>query len=140
MSDSENTTFETQVRVYIEDTDAGGIVYYVNYLKFMERGRSELLRELGFGKAAMFDDDAMFVVRSVNTQYAKPAELDDLLRVETQVSKLKKASAIMAQSVYRGEERLVHGEVGIACVSRSTRKPIAIPAKMYQAMARYVIT
>lgn len=69
------------VRVYIEDTDAGGIVYYVNYLKFMERARTELLRSWGYGKAALFDEQLMFVVHSVNARYHKPARLDDELSV-----------------------------------------------------------
>jgi len=67
----------TPIRVYIEDTDAGGIVYYVNYLKFMERSRTEFMRSLGFGKTAMWDD-LMFVVANVNVNYRRPAKLDDL--------------------------------------------------------------
>ena len=73
--------FAVTVRVYIEDTDAGGIVYYVNYLKFMERARTEFMRSLGYGKTAIFSDDKMFVVHSANVQYLGAARLDDELSV-----------------------------------------------------------
>ena len=73
--------FSLDLRVYIEDTDAGGIVYYVNYLKFMERARTEFMRSLGFGKMYIFNHDLMFVVREVKVQYLRPATLDDELVV-----------------------------------------------------------
>lgn len=135
MSNQATTSFASEFRVYIEDTDAGGIVYYVNYLKFMERARTEMLRDLGFQKAAMFDDDAMFVVTGVNVNYRRSAELDDLLRVESSIVKLKRVSAIVQQAVYCDEECLVSGEITIACVQRSSRKPVAISTPMYQAMS-----
>lgn len=126
--------FDWPVRVYIEDTDAGGIVYYVNYLKYMERARTEYLRAIGFAKAAMFDNLSMFVVRAVNTHYHRPARLDDELRVCTQIVELKSASLRMKQDVYRRDELLVDAVVELACVNISTMKPIRIPAAVKAAM------
>ena len=122
--------FEIPIRVYIEDTDAGGIVYYVNYLKFMERARTEYLRRLGYGKAALFDDDKMFVVHSLKTGYHKSAELDDELVVTAAIQHTSRTTVLFEQKVLRGEEVLCDGEVKVACVSRLTRKPVAMPAEL----------
>lgn len=118
------------VRVYIEDTDAGGIVYYVNYLKFMERARTELLRALGYGKAALFAEELMFVVHSVNVRYQRPAQLDDELSVLARITEMGRAGFEVEQVVYRGGEPLCTAEVKIACVARDTLRPTAIPASM----------
>ena len=118
------------VRVYIEDTDAGGIVYYVNYLKFMERARSEFLRELGCGKAALFADKLMFVVHSIQVDYHTSAELDDELTVTARVQKAGKVSAVFEQNVYRDGQLLCGGTVKVACVDCDTRQPVAIPAEL----------
>ena len=83
-----NGEFCFKLRVYIEDTDAGGIVYYVNYLKFMERARTEFMRSLGYGKDFIFNHDMMFVVRDVAVQYLKPARLDDELEATARVREL----------------------------------------------------
>ena len=112
--------FSFPLRVYIEDTDAGGIVYYVNYLKFMERARTELMRSLGFGKDYIFTHELMFVVRDMTVKYLKPARLDEQLQV----------TALVTQSVERKGELLAQGEVTIACVERSSMKPRRIPAQM----------
>lgn len=121
--------FHWPLRVYIEDTDAGGIVYYVNYLKFMERGRTEFLRHLGFDKDYIFNHDLMFVVHSATVAYKKPAQLDDELTVVSSVSKLARSYLIMAQAVYRDGECLCEGEIKVACVDRSM-KPRGIPPDM----------
>ncbi len=118
------------IRVYIEDTDAGGIVYYVNYLKFMERARTELMRSLGFGKNYIFNHDLMFVVTDVAVHYARPATLDDELRVTARLGRLRGASMVMQQRVLRGAEVLAEGEVTIACVDRAGVKPRRLPADM----------
>lgn len=118
------------VRVYIEDTDAGGIVYYVNYLKFMERARTELLRALGYGKAALFAKELMFVVHSVNVRYQRPARLDDELSVLARITGLGRAWFEVEQAVYRGGDPLCSAEVKIACVARETLRPAPIPAVM----------
>ncbi len=127
MSDGE---FSLDLRVYIEDTDAGGIVYYVNYLKFMERARTEFMRSLGFGKNYIFNHDLMFVVRDVKVQYLRPATLDDELVATAVISELRGASMVMQQRVERGAEVLARGDVTIACVDRAGVKPRRMPADM----------
>ena len=122
--------FSVAIRVYIEDTDAGGIVYYVNYLKFMERARTELMRSLGFGKNYIFNHELMFVVTDVAVHYARPATLDDELRVTARLGRLRGASMVMQQRVLRGAEVLAEGEVTIACVDRAGVKPRRLPADM----------
>ena len=122
--------FSVAIRVYIEVTDAGGIVYYVNYLKFMERARTELMRSLGFGKNYIFNHDLMFVVTDVAVHYARPATLDDELRVTARLGRLRGASMVMQQRVLRGAEVLAEGEVTIACVDRAGVKPRRLPADM----------
>ena len=122
--------FSLDLRVYIEDTDAGGIVYYVNYLKFMERARTEYMRSMGFGKDYIFNHDLMFVVRDVVVQYLRPATLDDELVATASIRQLKGASMVMYQRVQRGQEVLAQGEVTIACVDRAGVKPRRMPADM----------
>ncbi len=134
------TEFFWPLRVYIEDTDAGGIVYYVNYLKFMERARTEYLRSLGYGKQSIFNSELMFVVSSLESEYIKPAQLDDELAATAQVIKLGKAYMVMEQKVYRENETdderelLCRGEVKIACVDRNTIRPKRIPEAMVAAV------
>lgn len=122
--------FRWPVRVYIEDTDAGGIVYYVNYLKFMERARTEWLRSLGFGKQFIFNNDLMFVVKSANTEYFKPAQLDDELEVGVNLLQQGGANLILQQRVYRDDELLCEAGIQIVCVERQTMKPKRIPKPM----------
>ncbi len=120
------------LRVYIEDTDAGGIVYYVNYLKFMERARTEYMRSLGFGKDYIFNHDLMFVVRDVAVRYRAPAQLDDELLATARVTMLRGASMVLHQAVLRGEEVLAEGEVTIACVDRKGVSPRRMPPGMQE--------
>lgn len=122
--------FSLPLRVYIEDTDAGGIVYYVNYLKFMERARTEFMRSLGYGKNYIFNHDLMFVVRDVAVRYVRPAQLDDDLHATARITRLKGASMTMAQTVRRGQEVLAEGDISIACVDRSGVKPRRLPEEM----------
>ena len=129
--------FSLALRVYIEDTDAGGIVYYVNYLKFMERARTEFMRALGYGKTAIFSDDKMFVVHSANVQYLGAAKLDDRLVVTARPLKVARSNILFEQCVtlqddLRGEVLLCRGEVRIACVDRASQKPCGMPAEMYR--------
>ena len=127
-------TFQWPFRVYIEDTDAGGIVYYVNYLKFMERSRTEYLRSLGFGKQYIFNQELMFVVQSVKGEYLKPATLDDELIATAQVVNHGASHLTMEQLVKRGDELLCKGEVKIVCVSKQSMKPKRIPKPMKEAL------
>ena len=124
-------TFTVDLRVYIEDTDAGGIVYYVNYLKYMERARTEFIRSLGYGKTAIFSDDKMFVVHSANVQYLGAARLDDELTVSAVPVKVARSNIVFEQCVSRGGGLLCRGEVRIACVDRGSNRPCAMPDEMY---------
>nr|WP_279347277.1 tol-pal system-associated acyl-CoA thioesterase [Govania unica] len=111
------------IRVYYEDTDAGGIVFYANYLKYMERGRSDFLRLLGVDQRALIagseDGPLFFVVRRVELDYLRPAKFDDMVEVRTKFLSVAGASAVMAQEVWRGDELLVRGSVTIAAIGDS---------------------
>ena len=127
--------FEWPVRVYIEDTDAGGIVYYVNYLKFMERARTEYLRSLGFDKSFIFSSELMFVVHAVKSDYLKPARLDDHLIATAKVVAATASSLTMEQMIIRGDELLCRGEVKVVCVDKQSIKPKRIPKSMLAALS-----
>lgn len=118
------------MRVYIEDTDAGGVVYYVNYLKFMERARTEYLRSLGYGKAGANREGGQFMVVSASIAYKKPAFLDDELSVTAKLKKSGAASAVFSQSVTREGMLLSEGEVKVAWVDAKTLKPMVLPEAM----------
>lgn len=128
-------TFSWPIRVYIEDTDAGGIVYYVNYLKFMERARTEALRSLGFGKQFIFDQDEMFVVHSMQVDYRAPARLDDELVVSADIVKRARTYLVFRQTVMRQDELLCAAEIKVACVARAHMKPAAIPGLIAERLA-----
>lgn len=120
--------FGISVRVYYEDTDAGGVVYYANYLKFFERCRTEWMRTLGHDQSQLAREHAiLFVVKSVHAEYLRPARLDDLLSVELEVEKLGRAQVVFRQHVRRGDEELVSGTVQIVCVDPVKMKTTAIP-------------
>ncbi|MDA8856116.1 tol-pal system-associated acyl-CoA thioesterase [Porticoccaceae bacterium] len=131
-----SSVFKHQVRVYVEDTDAGGIVFYANYLKYMERARTEFLRSLGYNKPALFDS-FQFVVRSVELVYQKPAVLDDLLNISASLSKLSKASFEMHQNVCRDGDILVEGKVKVACINSETKRPLAMPKEIYATLSNF---
>ncbi len=134
--------FTIPVRIYYEDTDAGGVVYYANYLKFLERCRTEWLRSIGHGQAELLRDPGIaFVVRNVSLDYLKPARLDDLLTVSLEVEKIARSQIFFRQHVRRGGpagedgwEELASGRIQIVCVSIETStgqmKVTSIPAAM----------
>ena len=122
--------FSHKLRVYIEDTDAGGIVYYVNYLKFMERARTEFMRAMGYAKQHIFNLNLMFVVRDVAVRYRSSAQLDDELEATARVIRSRGAGIVFWQCVRRGSELLAEGEVTVACVDRSSGKPHRLPVGM----------
>ena len=126
------------VRAYMEDTDAGGIVYYVNYLKFMERARTESLRGLGFGKEFIFEQQSMFVVHSLSVDYILPARLDDELLVEAHILQLKRTSVLFRQNICRGGEILCRAWVKIACIDKAYMRPVAMPEVMYTALKKII--
>ncbi len=122
------------VRVYYEDTDAGGIVYYANYLRFAERARTEMLRNLGGGSRELMGTQGLaFVVRRCSMEFMKPARLDDLLRVETRLSDVGGASLVAKQQVKRQATELVRMELTLACMTaagRPARLPPALRARL----------
>ena len=130
--------YDLRLHVYMEDTDAGGIVYYVNYLKFMERARTDMFRDLGFAKPAVFSDQMMFVVHAIDAKYHRPAALDEELVVTAVIEKLAKATVFFKQQVQRVNleddslELLCESTIKIASVNRQTMKPAAIPAELRQ--------
>lgn len=122
-----------QIRVYYEDTDLAGIVYYANYLKFIERGRSEMVREAGVDQAAMKEAGVVFAVRRVVAEYLRPARYDDELVVETQLSALSPVRFSMDQRVLRAEAPLFTAAVEVVCLNaagRATRLPADIRRKI----------
>ena len=129
--------FISPIRVYIEDTDTGGIVYYVNYLKFMERSRTELFRTLGFERPALLTDGLLLVVASANVVYKKPARLDDQLNVSTRLLKLARTYVVFEQNVYCNGEILCEGQIKVACVSKDVMKPAVIPDNVRKAFQLY---
>lgn len=125
---NEASVFSWPVQVYWEDTDAGGVVYYANYLRFLERARSEWLRALGIHQAELAaQEDVLFVVRRVEADYLKPARFDDALAVQCRISEMGRASLTMVQQVLRGDEVLLSARVKLACVSASGMRPAKIP-------------
>ena len=126
--------FRLPIRVYVEDTDAGGIVFYANYLKYMERARTDLMRSLGFDKPALFDD-MQFVVTDVSLKYHSPAILDDQISVTAVLSKASRVTFQMTQQVFRGDELLVEGWVKVACVNSATKRPQGMPKPMFNALS-----
>ena len=120
--------FSWPIRVYFEDTDSGGIVYYANYIKFLERARTEWLRALGFTQRALAAREGIiFVVRSLSVEYMKPSRIDDSLQVTVEPVKVGAGQIIVAQEVRREAEVLVSAEVRLACVNAATLKPVSIP-------------
>jgi acyl-CoA thioester hydrolase len=116
------------VRVYYEDTDSGGVVYYANYLRFLERARTEWLRAAGFEQDELAArHQVVFVVRSVKIAYLKPSLFNDTLRVSVELVKVGASQILVAQRVMRGPEELVTAEVQLACVNATTFKPVRIP-------------
>ena len=141
--------FEWPLRVYIEDTDAGGIVYYANYLKFFERARSEWLRNIGFDQQVLMRGAIRFVVREVNVKYRQPALLDDEIIATVEVAALGKASMTLNQRIVRrsdnqsqlssSEQMLAEGSVSIACIDENGR-PRVIPKDVAQQISMTVTT
>ncbi|WP_306115439.1 MULTISPECIES: tol-pal system-associated acyl-CoA thioesterase [unclassified Roseovarius] len=117
------------IRVYYEDTDMGGIVYYANYLKFIERGRSDWVRQIGIDQNAMRDDGIVFAVRRVEAEYFAPARFDDDLLVETKTQAVTGARLIVEQSVMRGDELLFQAVVTIVCIGEAGQ-PVRLPANI----------
>jgi acyl-CoA thioester hydrolase len=147
-----STPMRLPCRVYYEDTDAAGIVYYANYLRFLERGRTELLRGLGHEQSALVKQlrsraveqstlssplrmagrQIAFAVRAVHAEYLKPAKLDDLIVVETGVESVGRAQVMFTQRIMRGEEQLLDAKIRVACIDLALGRPTPMPRDIYQ--------
>ena len=126
------------LRIYFEDTDAGGVVFYANYLKFFERARTEWLRGVGVEQAVLqADTGAIFVVAEVNVRYLASAKLDDLITVTVSVVGQGAASLDIAQQAWRGEVLLADAKVRIGCVDAATLRPRRIPKQVLDAIAAH---
>lgn len=130
------TTFHWLLNVYYEDTDAGGVVYYANYLKFLERARTEWLRSKGINQYQVSKDyGAIFAVRSVSIDYKKPAQLDDQLSVSVEVLEVRRASLSMEQNIVNNnDELIVNAAVNIVCLHDESFSPRPIPQTIYEAI------
>ena len=117
------------IRVYFQDTDAGGVVYHASYVNFLERSRTEWLREhYGYSNAGLMQEfGVVFVVRSITLDYLRPALLDDLLSVSAQVKEIGRSRVTLQQSVMRGDEHLVDAVVHLVCVAVDSFKPVSVP-------------
>ncbi len=130
---------ETSVRIYYEDTDAGGIVYHGQYLNFGERGRTEFLRSCGYLNTQVEKDfGCIFVVRHIDIDYLKPAILDDDLVMRSSISELKNSSFIMHQALYRGEEQISDMHVVLVCVDSESYKPMRLPVTIKESFQKYI--
>ena len=128
-------SFRWPVRIYWEDTDAGGIVFYANYLKFFERARTEWLRAQGIGQQRLREaTGAIFVVLDTQLTYRLPARLDDLLEISVEPSRTGGASLVFMQRAWRGAELLVEGTIRVACVDSATLRPRRLPASVVQCL------
>jgi len=131
VTDSSAPTSTLDVRVYYEDTDAGGVVFYANYLKFMERGRTEWLRRLGVDQSDLaVRARRVFVVTGLDMAYRRPARLDDLITIHSRVTRLGRASIHFAQHATRGGELLAQGNIQICCVDAQTLRPAPLPDEL----------
>ena len=129
-------TFRLPVRVYYEDTDAGGVVYYANYLKFLERARTEWLRAVGWDQSALAGTaNLLFAVRALELDYLAPARLDDWLEVEARLARTGRASLDFEQRVCRGNTELCCGHVRVVCIDAMTFRPRALPAELMEVFA-----
>lgn len=123
------SNFVWPLRVYWEDTDAGGVVFYANYLKFFERARTEWLRSLGIEQQTLADTSGVFfVVRSTSVEYNAPARLDDQLQIRTDIERVGPASVQFAQEAWREGVLLASGQIRVGCVDKITFRPAPIPA------------
>ncbi|MEY5021343.1 MAG: acyl-CoA thioesterase [Pseudomonadota bacterium] len=128
-------TFSFPVRIYFEDTDSGGVVYHSNYLKFMERARTEWLRSVGIDQHHLkYHAHIMFVVHRIDIQYKLPARFNDDLLVKSELLEIGSSKIEFRQMIYRDEEMLIDANVDIACIDSEKFKPVRIPSTVKQTM------
>ncbi len=141
--------FLWSVRIYYEDTDSGGVVYYANYLKYMERARTEWLRSLGFEQDQLINEQGViFAVRSINVEYKKPARFNDLLQVSAELMERGGASLTFRQNIFKGnksfeskdnqeaDQLLCSGQIRIACLDAEKMHPCPIPEQIITEISR----
>ncbi len=128
--------FKFKLKVYYEDTDSGGVVYYANYLKFIERARTNFIQELGFTLNDLRDQhNSLFIVRKINCDYFQSAKLEDQLTIESKIIKLKKASFEIEQKILRDDIELFNSNVLIVCIDNDGR-PKKIPDKLFSFLTK----
>ncbi|MFC3120801.1 tol-pal system-associated acyl-CoA thioesterase [Agaribacter flavus] len=128
-------SYTIEARVYFEDTDAGGIVYHANYLKYMERARTDWIRELGVSQKQLLEQSIAFVVKDISLAYKKSAKLDEMLTITCKPVKIGNASVNIEQQIYNNnDEILVSGSVKIACIDPYLQKPVKIPSNILREM------
>ncbi|KNZ32433.1 MAG: hypothetical protein AD742_11800 [Methylibium sp. NZG] len=136
MTEPVRAAFRWPVRVYWEDTDAGGVVFYANYLKFFERARTEWLRSFGHSQETLRQDTgAIFIVTDTQLKYLRPARLDDAIDVTVVLGRHTYTRMVFAQQAWRGGQLLAEGTIGVACVHAGTFKPRAIPTDLLKSIA-----
>lgn len=143
MNDINKAEFILPIRVYYEDTDVAGVVYYANYLKFYERARTEWLRSLGYDQDVLIDQGLAFAVAHVDARYFAPARFNERLEVKTTISSVRKASVIFQQKIFaekldeNGEKKLINeATIRVACVDVNTMIPKAMPEYLIEEIAR----
>ncbi len=124
---------ELAIRIYYEDTDCGNVVYYANYLRYMERGRTELLRDMGMDFSHYHEKDLMFAVVEAHLSYKRPARYNDLITITTRIKEFSAATVTFESEIRREKTLLVSGDVILACVKISSGLPKRIPAEMISA-------
>jgi len=128
-------TFSLPIRIYFEDTDSGGVVYHSNYLKFMERARTEWLRSIGIDQRHLKQDNhIMFVVHRIDIQFKLPARFNDDLIVKSELKDIGSSKIEFSQMIYRNDEMLIDASVDIACIDSEKFKPVRIPPTIKQTM------
>ncbi len=130
-----SVVFSHALRVYWEDTDAGGVVFYANYLKFFERARTEWLRARGIGQQRLRDESgAIFIVTDTALKYLAPARLDDALQISVELSALGRASLVFQQQAWRADTLLCQGSIRVGCVDALTFRPRRLPPTVLEAL------
>jgi len=118
------------VRIYYEDTDAGGVVYHSNYLKYLERGRTEAMRTLGFDNSSLArDEDVIFALARTDVQYKRPAVLDDLLTIKSKLLSIQGAKMLFKQCIYRDDVLMVDADITLVCINKAGQ-PKRLPKKV----------
>ena len=132
---STDSLFDWRLRVYWEDTDAGGVVFYANYLKFFERARTEWLRSLGHSQERLrLDTGVMFIVADTSVAYRRPARLDDELVVSVRLLQAGAASLVIAQDARRGDDLLAEGRIRIGCINARSFRPCRLPPSLLETL------